>query len=403
VSPPGARSPQPAALGSDHTLTLRARSLRRSGWLERHLDEALGALVLISGLIWVQTTKVDGPLALQLLIIAGLALAMVFRRRSPLVFAAASMALALAAGAWVADITQTTWTLYLLLIPGYTVAAYEALPRALLGLAVVQAGPWGVDVLAKHVKFGDFAFTTIVVGVAWVTGRAMRSRRLLHAELVTKAERLGAEREARTRLAVADERTRIARELHAMVATHVSAMVIQAEAAKRTLDHDPGAADRAMLAIEDTGREALGEMRRILGVLRRSGEDPAVLAPQPGVGQIHVLVESARASGASVELNVEGEPGPLPFAVDLAVYRILEEALADEPESTGELSVCLRFAEQFVELEIGCERAGSISWPTVGMSERVASCEGRLRVHERAGGGRRVLASLPRAFEAAYA
>jgi signal transduction histidine kinase len=385
------------------TLTQRVRALRQSAWLERHLDELLGALVLISGLIWLQTSRVHGPVLLRLLVVAGLAATMVFRRRSPLAFAAVSMALALAAGGWIADITQTTWTLYLLLIPAYTVAAYEALPGALAGLAIVQAGPWGIDVLARHVQFGDFAFTTVVVSVAWVTGRAMRSRRLLHLELVAKAARLASEREARTRLAVADERTRIARELHAMVATHVSAMVIQAEAAKRTLDRDPGAADVAMRAIEDTGREALSEMRRILGVLRRSGEDPAVLAPQPGVGQIHVLVEDARTSGSSVELTVEGEPGPLPFAVDLAVYRILEEALGDDPESTGKLAVSLRFGERLVELEVDCERAGSISWPTVGMTERVASCEGRLRVDERPGGGRMIVASLPRAFEAAYA
>src|SRR3979411_451343 len=121
------------------------------------------------------------------------------------------MALALAAGAWVADITQTTWTLYLLLIPGYTVAAYEALPRAVVGLAVVQAGPWGVEVRANHGRGGAFVFPTIVVSVAWVTGRAMHSRRLLHVELVAKAERLGAEREARTRLAVARQRTRESR------------------------------------------------------------------------------------------------------------------------------------------------------------------------------------------------
>jgi signal transduction histidine kinase len=169
------------------------------------------------------------------------------------------------------------------------------------------------------------------------------------------------------------------------------------------LDHSPEAADKAMLAIEDTGREALSEMRRILGVLRRSGDDVPELAPQPGVGQLHTLVESARTSGGSVELHVEGEPGPLPFAVDLAVYRILEEALADAPESTGKLAVSLRFAEQLVELQIGCERVGSSSWPTVGMNERVASCDGRLRVDDRPGGGRTIVASLPRAFEAAYA
>jgi signal transduction histidine kinase len=381
----------------------RGRTIRKSAWLERHLDELLAVLVLIAGLIWLATSKIDGPAAAQILIVAGLAAAISFRRRSPIAFAATSLALAVIASAWLADVSQTTWTLYLLLIPGYTVAAYEALPRAVGGLALVQLGPWVVDALAKNVNVGDFAFTTIVVGISWVTGRAMHSRRLLHVELVMKATRLAAEREDRTRLAVADERTRIARELHAMVSSHVSAMVIQAAAAKRMLDDSPETADRAMLAIEDTGREALSEMRRILGVLRRSGDDVPELAPQPGVGQLHTLVESARTSGRSVELHVQGEPGPLPFAVDLAVYRILEEALADSPESTGSLAVSLRFAEQLVELEIDCELVGSSSWPTVGMSERVASCDGRLRVDERPGRGRTIIASLPRAFEAAYA
>ena len=384
-------------------LSERARTLRKSAWLERHLDELLVALVLISGLIWLQTSKVHGPVALRLAIVAGLAIAMRFRRRSPLGFTAVSMAIAVIASAWVSDITQTTWSLYLLLVPGYTVAAYESLPRALAGLALAELGPWGVDAFAKHVNFGDFAFTSIVVGIAWVTGRAMHSRRLLQVELLEKAERLTAEREDRTRLAVADERTRIARELHAMVASHVSAMVIQAEAAKRMLDRSPEAADEAMLAIEETGREALSEMRRILGVLRRSGEDPAMLAPQPGVGQLHALVESARTNGGSVELHVLGEPGPLPFAVDLAVYRILEEALADTPESTGRLAVSLRFAEHLVELEIASERASVTSWPTVGMSERVASCEGQLRVKDGPDGARMIVASLPRVFEAEYA
>jgi signal transduction histidine kinase len=384
-------------------LSERARALRKSAWLERHLDELLVALVLISGLIWLQTSKVHGPVALRLAIVAGLAIAMRFRRRSPLGFTAVSMAIAVIASAWVADITQTTWSLYLLLIPGYTVAAYEPLPRALAGLALAELGPWGVDAFAKHVNAGDFAFTSIVVGIAWVTGRAMRSRRLLQVELLEKAERLTAEREDRTRLAVADERTRIARELHAMVASHVSAMVIQAEAAKRILDQSPAAADEAMLAIEETGREALSEMRRILGVLRRSGEDPVALAPQPGVGQLHALVESARTNGVSVELRVDGEPGPLPFAVDLAVYRILEEALADTPESTGRLAVSVRFAEHVVELEITSQQASVTNWPTVGMSERVASCDGRLRVEDGPDGSRMVVASLPRVFEAEYA
>jgi signal transduction histidine kinase len=100
---------------------------------------------------------------------------------------------------------------------------------------------------------------------------------------------------------------------------------------------------------------------------------------------------------------VHGEPGPLPFAVDLAVYRVLEAALADTPQSTGRLAVSLRFAEHLVELEIVSERESVTNWPTVGMSERVASCEGQLRVEDGPDGARMIVVSLPRVFEAEYA
>jgi signal transduction histidine kinase len=110
---------------------------------------------------------------------------------------------------------------------------------------------------------------------------------------------------------LADERTRIARELHTVVASNVSAMVIQAEAAELLLDDDFRAADEAMAAVERTGRDALSDMRRMLGVLRQSG-DATPLAPQPGVGELYGLVEAARTKRQGIELSVEGEPGPLP-------------------------------------------------------------------------------------------
>jgi signal transduction histidine kinase len=391
----------PSVLGG---LFARVNAIRRSAWLESHLDQVLAALVLIAGAIWVASgSQIEGPPVLNLLIVVGLAVAMLFRRRSPLGFTAASMALAIVCCAWLSDITQTTWTNYLLLVPAYTVASYEPLPRALVGLAFAEAAPWVVDALGRSPTVGDFIFTTIIVAVAWVTGRALRSRRLLHIELVDKAKRLTAEREDRARLAVADERTRIARELHAVVANNVSAMVIQAEAAKLTVGVDDDAADRAMIAIEQTGREALSEMRRILGVLRRPDGDRPALAPQPGVGQIHALLEGARARGRDVELHVEGEPGPLPFAVDLAAYRVLEEVLAAPCEPDCRLGVMLHFTERSIELSISGESSGFAGLPSIGMNERVASCEGRLRMEDASHGAKRIVAVLPRAFEEAFA
>ena len=266
-----------------------------------------------------------GPLVPELLFIVLMTSQIVWRRRAPLAFAAVEMALAVTMTAALVSITSNVAPVYVLFIPAYTVAAYEPRDRALIGLGVCLAGGLAIAALSgKHVS--DFAFVIGLMGSSWAAGRALRARRLLVDELRHKAERIAAEREGRVQLAIADERTRIARELHALVAGSVSAMVVQTEAAGRLLDLDLQKADEAMAAVEETGREALAEMRRILGVLRR-GDDAAELAPQPGVGQIHALVEGARQDGRRIELHVEGEPGPLPASVDLGVYRVLEEAL----------------------------------------------------------------------------
>jgi signal transduction histidine kinase len=242
-------------------------------------------------------------------------------------------------------------------------------------------------------------FTTICAVAAWTIGRAMRHRRVLARALRHRARWLEDEREDRARLAVADERSRIARELQALVANSVSAMVVQAEAAQRLLDDDPARADESMAQIEATGREALAEMRRILGVLRRGAASPE-LAPQPGVGQVHTLVEEARSAGRRVVLHVEGEPAPLPVSVDLAVYRIVEEALF---ASTGAATVDLRFVAHEVQLEIACAGWGDEPWPTVAMSERVALCEGTVEADPEPDAGGRLLVRLPQSFAEAFA
>jgi hypothetical protein len=168
-------------------------------------------------------------------------------------------------------------------------------------------------------------------------------------------------------------------------------MVVQTEAAQQLLDQDLDRADAAMAAVEEAGRQALSEMRRILGVLRRVDE-AAELLPQPGVGQIHELVERVREQHRQVELEVDGDPGPLPASIDLGVYRILEEALAST--GVGPVEVRLTFAERDLELDVTSHSTPVASWPTLAMRERVALCDGELEADEG-----RLRVRLPRAFE----
>ena len=173
---------------------------------------------------------------------------------------------------------------------------------------------------------------------------------------------------------------RIARELHEVVAHSVVGMVLQAEAAERLVDGDESRIDVVLATVENTGRGALIEMRRILGVLRRP-DHARNLEPQPGVGQIHALIQRSRDHGHQVDLRVVGEPGTLPAHIDFGIYRILEEALDSAcSKAHAALSVNLYFDRDDIELRIGAEGQNSISWPTPAMSERVALCGGDLHV-----------------------
>jgi signal transduction histidine kinase len=176
-------------------------------------------------------------------------------------------------------------------------------------------------------------------------------------------------------------------------------MIVQTQAARGLLDQGSADADAAMAMIEDTGRHALTEMRRILGVLRHADER-ADLAPQPGIGQIPVLVEAARQAHRNVALHVEGEPGPLPASVDLGVYRVLEDVLAGV--DGGAVDIMLRFGADDVELTV-TGGAAHLDWPTVAMRERVALCQGTVDVDTLPGTGERLVARIPRLFEGASA
>jgi signal transduction histidine kinase len=358
---------------------------------DRWVDPALAAVALLAVEIEILTSKHrSGPLVLNVLGAAAITVPLVWRRRAPLAYACLTMGLAVLMTATLTDLTALVIPPLLGVIAAYTVAAYEQ-TRAVIGLAVCLVAVWGLFAVTGDTSVSHYAFPTGALAVSWAVGRALRARRLLDGELGRRAERIAAERASRELLAVADERTRIARELHAVVAGSVSAMVVQTEAAQQLLYEDLDRADAAMAAVEEAGREALSEMRRILGVLRR--EDAAAeLAPQPGVGQIHGLVERAREQRRQVELEVDGDPGPLPASIDLGVYRILEEALAST--GAGSVEVRLTFAERDLELSVTSHGAPAASWPTLAMRERVALCDGELEADEG-----RLRVRLPRVFE----
>lgn len=365
---------------------------------DRWLDPALAALVLVAFEAEILTFRHrHGPLAANVLVVAAISLATVWRRRAPLAFACAALGLAAVMTATLTSVVSLAVAQYLLVVPAYTVGAYEEGIRARLGLAVCLAVPVAICAITyrSDIDISNYLLAFGAPAVSWAVGRALRARRQLNEELERRTHRIAAERESRELLAVADERTRIARELHAMVAGRITAMVVQTGAAQRLLGEDLDRADDAMAEVEAAGRQTLAEMRRILGVLRRADETPE-LAPQPGVGQIHLLVERARADHRDVEFEVDGEPGPLPASVDLGLYRILEEALATA--GPGDMKVRLGFAQQDVDLDVIADSGAQESWPTFGMRERVAFCGGELE----AGGGR-LRVRLPRGFEEAAA
>jgi signal transduction histidine kinase len=342
----------------------------------------------------------SGPLVVEVAVVAGIAVPIAWRRRAPLAVASVVMTMLIILKAIDSDFRQLTVPLFAVFIPAFTVAAYESRRRALFGLAVCVAGPSVLNAIGSG--SGSLAFAIGMPGASWATGRLLRARRIQAVELMGKAKRIAAEREDRERLAVADERSRIARELHAVVATTVSAMVVQTDAAQRLLDIDAARADEAMASIEEAGRKTLAEMRRVLGVLR-DGDEAAELSPQPGVGQIHALIEAVR-DRLPVELHVEGEPDSLPASVNLGLYRILEDALTSAGEDTTHpTEVTLRFGEHDVELTVSTAGVASLSWPTPAMRERVALCEGEIEVGITPSAGERMVVRLPRAFAGALA
>jgi signal transduction histidine kinase len=225
---------------------------------------------------------------------------------------------------------------FALLAAFYSVAAYGEGRRSLLGAAAggaVLLATSLYDLLAGKDP-GNLVPPSVFWAAAWFIGRTLRQRRLQTERLQNLSAQLELEREEKAKVAVVEERSRIARELHDVVAHSISVMVIQAQAAQRLLEGEQRDARQALISIETNGRQALVELRHLLGILRRYGEEPA-LAPQPGLKHLDALIEQTRKASLPVELEIEGEAEPLPPGVDLTAYRIVQEALTNALKHAG--------------------------------------------------------------------
>jgi signal transduction histidine kinase len=252
--------------------------------------------------------------------------ALAFRRSAPLA-AALVMNGALLALGLLAEIPNVVFLAPIGLIAMYSLGAYAAPDRAVVGLALTLiALPLGA-IRTEDAAVTDLTAPALLFASAWAAGRVQRSRRLRAAELEDRTDRLVREQDARALEAAAEERRRIARELHDIVAHRVTTIVIQAESGAATAA-DPDRARAAFGAIAASGREALDELRRLLGLLRAEDEGAAT-APQPSLLRLDELVAEAERAGLQVQARVEGPLDGLPPGVDLTAYRIVQEALTN--------------------------------------------------------------------------
>jgi signal transduction histidine kinase len=286
-----------------------------------------------------------------------------------------------------------------LLVVTYTLASRARTARSLAAVALPFAALLVVELeVADFRKSGEVVFDWLWFSVAAVVGLVVRGRSL-HAE---RSESRVATLETERETVLREERGRIARELHDVIAHSVSVIVIQAGAAEPLVDDDPDQAREALRSIRSTASDALGEMRRLLGILR-TADDELVLNPQPSVAQLEPLLVQTRMAGLEVELHIEGKPRPLAPGLDLAAYRIVQEALTNTRKHGGasHADVALRYTPSALEVEIvddgtvAASAARNGGHGLVGMRERVALYDGTLNTGAREGGGYAVRAVLP--------
>jgi len=363
--------------------------------IRRHGDAIL-AVALVSLLI-VQVWVLDVSMRDKLATTAGalvLVLPLVRRVRAPITLMAV-LATVGALGQWLPRrVTNVEAFGLIVLLVIYNGAAHTSGHRAWIvgaltttfGITVVLTDPDGANL-------GGLIFFSLLFGAPWLAGYVVQKRRLGEARMRTERDAAEA--------TIVDERARIARELHDVVAHAISVIVLQARGGRRLLDSEPHETRGALDTIERTGQQALVEMRRLVGLLRESGEALA-LAPQPTLSQLDRLVEQVRAAGLPVVVSIEGDPIEVPPGIDLSAYRIVQEALTNALKHAGpaQARVRLRYLADSLDLEVADDGAGTENGDggghgLVGIRERVSVYGGELDAGPQTGGGYAVRARLP--------
>jgi signal transduction histidine kinase len=367
---------------------------RRQVWTDVAIAVALTAATQIE--IWTGSDLPGRHLSasLTLLVATGL---LVVRRSHPLVCGIGAMAVVVIQQATIGDVQgASAFSVLALVVAMYSLGAYAPLRAAAIAGVVDAIALWTVS-LVKDKPIGDITFVTIVVFAPWLAGMAIHHRHERERHLEGRAREL--EQQAQT--AVEEERARIARELHDVVAHAMSVIVVQAGAERMVLGEDQQSTRSVLAGIEATGRQALGEMRRLLGMMR-AGDEELALAPQPSVTHLPELCDQVRAAGLPVELVVEGDPVELPPGVDVSAYRIVQEALTNALKHAGPASarVAVRYMPGELAVEVVDDGRGAETGPNgghglIGMRERVTVYGGRLETGNRDAGGYAVRVRLP--------
>ncbi len=352
--------------------------------------------------LWVGREAVEGSLVLQRAAFAAMTLAVVARRAAPLLAVSTIGGALVIQTAFGGDAPVVGGFLAMIILT-HSVATYQDRRRALVGLIVMLAAVETYPIVNQDdIQLADEIGNAAIFVVVWGLARAVRTRQHRAEELEDRAARLEREQEAQRQAAINEERARIARELHDIVAHGVSIMVLQAGGARQLLGDADERIRESLLAVEQAGRQALAEMHRLLGVLR--SDSSASLPPAPaGLDQVDDLAKQMHAAGLPVDVVVEGTGRQLPQSVQLSAYRIIQEALTNSLKHAGptHARVLVRYADHGVEVEVtddGRGRTGRMrrgGHGLVGMRERAALFGGSLQAGPRPEGGWSVSAHLP--------
>jgi signal transduction histidine kinase len=354
--------------------------------LRTHTFDAVVVLLVLVAMVEV-SARHGSPDAVQVTLwlavpaIAALALLLILRRRLP--FGAPAAFWLLAAGLSLVDgrlVTVPKSVFFLGMAAAYLLGNLPDAARARLGLVIVLGCAALIVYDDPKASNGEFVFVPVLFGACWLAGFVLREREREAEAAELRALQAEHEREAAARIAVAEERARIARELHDVVAHAVSVMVLQVGAVRHKLPDAETESRDALRGVEQAGRTALTEMRRLLAAMRREGEE-AELVPQPGLDNLDRLLDEVGRSGLPVELHVEGDPFPLPRGIDLSAYRIVQEGLTNalKHAQASTADVTLRYGPNELGIEVRDDGLGTS--PTDGLGHGLVGVRERVKIY----------------------